>query len=204
MLKRLNRDIGYYVAFSGGVDSVVLTHYLLSKKIDITLLFINHLDEWSEKEMLFAHQFSNRYDIDLEIRSIENKPMVGDSKEAVWSKERDKIYQSMDKTVLTGHHLNDAVEWYIMTTLGQGKSYLMNHRVDNVIRPFIVTKKSDILDYAVTHDLEYLIDPTNKTNGPLRNQVRNMLLPHIQEVFPGIEKTVKNLIIKKEKNNESE
>lgn len=203
MLKRLNRELTYYIAFSGGVDSVVLTHYLLSKGVNVKLLYIDHLDNWSKTEMLFARQFSNRYNLKLKIYSIEREPMIGDSKEAIWSKERDAIYQQMDYVVLTGHHLDDAVEWYLMTTLGQGNPYLMNHRVGNVIRPFLITKKSDILEYAIDHKLEYLSDPSNKNNKMLRNRVRNVLLPQIEEVFPGIRKTVKNLIMKKERKNDN-
>ena len=40
LLGKLNKTEKFYVAFSGGKDSVAFTHYLLSKGFDITLLHL--------------------------------------------------------------------------------------------------------------------------------------------------------------------
>jgi tRNA(Ile)-lysidine synthase TilS/MesJ len=60
----------YYVAFSGGVDSVALAHRLIRQGYAITLLCVDHLDEWSKKEMEFTLEFAEKYNVPFLIRSI--------------------------------------------------------------------------------------------------------------------------------------
>lgn len=188
----------YYVAFSGGVDSVVLVHVLLQKGYKLTLINIDHLDDWSKKEIAFTIETAERYSLDYLIRSITRVPEHGESKEAIWSRERDYIFQRLDGPVLVGHHLDDAVEGYVMNTLGQGKAYVLDYKNKNIIRPLILVKKKKIIEYAKKHDLVYLSDPTNQDNNfNLRNKVRNFLLPEIMKVFPGVQTTVKKLLITK-------
>lgn len=188
----------YYVGFSGGVDSVVLTYCLLQKGYKLTLVNIDHLNDWSKQEVEFTKQFAEKYGLDYLIRSVSRIPEHGDSKEAVWSRERDYIFQHLDDPILVGHHLDDAVEGYVMSTLGQGKAYILDYRNKNIIRPLILVKKKKIVEYAKKHELEYLTDPSNQDNNfNLRNKVRNALLPEIMKVFPGVQTTVKKLLITK-------
>ena len=188
----------YYVAFSGGVDSVVLVHVLLQKGYKLTLVNIDHLDDWSKKESVFTIETAERYGLDYLIRSITRVPEYGESKEAIWSRGRDYIFQHLDSPVVVGHHLDDAVEGYVMNTLGQGKAYILDYKNKNIIRPLILVKKKKIVEYARKHDLAYLSDPTNQDNNfNLRNKVRNSLLPEIMKVFPGVQTTVKKLLITK-------
>lgn len=188
----------YYVGFSGGVDSVVLVHVLLQKGYKLTLVNIDHLDDWSKKESVFTIETAERYGLDYLIRSITRVPEHGESKEAIWSRERDYIFQYLDSPVLVGHHLDDAVEGYVMNTLGQGKAYILDYKNKNIIRPLILVKKKKIVEYARKHDLVYLSDPTNQDNNfNLRNKVRNSLLPEIMKVFPGVQTTIKKLLITK-------
>ena len=198
LLRRLDKDKKYYVAFSGGVDSVVLTHYLLQKGYNIILLNIDHLNDWSKIEKDFTIKFGVKYNLPCRLFSINRQPITGESKEAIWSKEREAIFQQLEYNVLTGHHLDDAVEWYVMTTLGQGKSYLLNYQNENIFRPLLLVKKEDIIEYAVKHNLDYLVDPSNLEDNALRNKVRLKLLPEITQVFPGIRKVVRKLILNKE------
>lgn len=191
------RDV--YLAFSGGVDSAVLLKLLSVKKIKVTLLWIDHYTEWCVQEEEFAREAAKEYGIPLVVRSI-GKEQVNTSLEAFWSVERDKIYQSMDKPVLTGHHLNDAVEWYLMSTF-QGTPKLINYQNRNVIRPLLLTKKQSIIDFAMNHSLSFISDPSNQDSGfNLRNKVRIKLMPNVIESFPGIYTTVARLIRMKERN----
>lgn len=188
----------YYAAFSGGVDSVVLVHVLLQKGYKLTLVNIDHLDDWSKKESVFTIETAERYGLDYLIRSITRVPEHGESKEAIWSRERDYIFQHLDSPVVIGHNLDDAVEWYVMTSLGQGKAYIIDYKNRNILRPFILVKKKEIKAYAKKHKLKYLSDPTNADpEFNLRNKVRLSLLPEIMKVFPGVQTTVKKLLLKK-------
>ena len=187
----------FYLAFSGGIDSAVLLHRLRRYRyLDITLLNIHHGDEWSDHELDFTKEISAKYNIPYVVYSI-CQPPKGKSVEAYWSDERNKIYQSLSKPVLTGHHLDDAVEWYIMSSL-QGCSKVMSKTRGNVIRPMLTTDKNTIELYAEERSVEYIKDPSNQDiTFNLRNKVRHNLIPHVEDVFPGIRTTVRKLIIKK-------
>lgn len=198
------RHSKYHLAFSGGLDSSVLLHKCIKSNVYVELLVIDHLNEFSQIEIEFAKKTIANYqtqgiNIPLSVYKI-NERKDRCSTEFYWSEERDKIYQSLDANVLTGHHLNDVVEWYVMSSM-QGQSKLMGYQRGNVLRPFLITPKVKLLEYATYHKLEYLTDPSNQDNNfNLRNKVRNILIPQIQEVFPGIERTVRRLILKKETN----
>lgn len=192
--KKVPKEV--YLAFSGGSDSAALLHSLISKNKKVTLLCIDHNTEWCKKEIEFAIKVSNKLNINCLIYKIPEYDK-STSLECFWSKERNKIFQSMDKPVVTGHHLDDAVEWYIMSTF-TGTVKVMDYQNQNVIRPLITTSKIKILEYIKVFNIEHLVDPTNiNSDFNLRNKVRNELIPKTKEIFPGIEKVVKKLIIDK-------
>lgn len=197
---RPNRSV--YLAFSGGVDSVVLLHILTKRGFDVTLLNINHLNQWSDVERNFTIKTSEQYNIPAVYKSIE--PRSSESKtslESYWSTQRNKIFQSMDKMVLTGHHLDDAVEWYLMSTM-TGTVKILSARNNNVFRPMIVNTKERILEVAKESNLSYLTDPTNDdVNFNLRNNVRKNLVPSVKQCFPGVYTTVRRLVVQKYKEN---
>lgn len=189
-----------YLAFSGGVDSVVLLKLLLSKKIDVRLLWINHRTTWCETEYRFAVNVANEFRLKLRIEVIESYDK-STSLECFWSRQRNKIYQSMDRPVLVGTHLDDNVEWYIMSTF-QGQPKIIDYRNGNILRPLILVEKSKIIEYSNFYGLEYLSDPSNLDNNfNLRNKVRNILVPETLKCFPGLRKTVSKLVRKKEFEN---
>lgn len=189
-----------YIAFSGGVDSTVLLHRLMQRGIVVDLLFVHHQTQWCDTEMQFAYNAAKQYGIGCVVKRIDryDKTKHNTSMEFYWSTQRNSIFQEMDRPVCTGHHLDDAVEWYVMSSM-QGQSKLLCYRNNNVLRPFLCVEKQKIYSYAAQHNVEYLQDPTNEDNNfNLRNKVRNQLLPEITKVFPGITKTVRKLIISKE------
>lgn len=187
-----------YIAFSGGVDSCVLLDILIKKRINTTLLTIDHRDSVSDNEVAFALDTAKRYSIKSLI--VKTQAFSGkDSKEAFWSKQRNGVFQSMDQPVLTGHHLDDALEWYLMTAM-QGRSCVLKYQNNNVHRPLLLTTKAKILEYATNYKIEHIVDPTNCDNNfNLRNKVRNLLMPTILNVFPGAQSVVKKLILQNEK-----
>jgi tRNA(Ile)-lysidine synthase len=186
-----------YLAFSGGIDSSALLRLLIFKKIQVTLLVIDHLTEFGKLGISFAKEMAKLYNIDVVVKKVKAYD-ESTSLEAFWSRERNSIFQSMDKPVLTAHHLNDVTEWYFMTCC-QGNGRLMSYQNNNVLRPLITTPKEKIRLYAKEHDLKYIDDPSNKdSNFCLRNKVRNVMLPFVADTFPGLQNTVRRLIVKKE------
>lgn len=186
-----------YLAFSGGVDSMVLFLSLLRKKHKVTLLFIDHQNGFSDVEHEFAKKISNQYNVPLKYVPIEPYTDTSLSREAYWSRKRFDVFQQQDKPVVVGHHLDDAVEWYVMSSM-QGCSKLLDPITGNVIRPMLTNKKVDIIIYANAYNIPYITDPSNsQPSYCLRNKVRHELIGSIKNCFPGIQTTVKRLILEK-------
>jgi len=189
-----------YLAFSGGVDSVVLLDLLISKKVDVTLVWVDHNTSWCKQEFEFARETAKKYKLELVCYKI-NLFDKSTSLECFWSRERNRIFQSLDKKVLVGHTLDDAMEWYVMSAF-QGTVKLLDYQNQNVLRPLLTTSKEKILQYANRNDLVYLIDPSNyDSEFNLRNKVRLNLIPEVLNCFPGLRTTVAKLIRRKEFKN---
>lgn len=187
-----------YLAFSGGVDSVVLLHNLMRRGYNVTLLTIDHGNEFAKQEVEFCERMASNYDLQYKTFTI---PAFDKSTslEAFWSMHRNQIFQSMDKPVLVGHHLDDAVESYLMAAC-QGTNRLLDPTNRNVYRPMIINTKKTIIEYANRHSLMYLTDPTNlDPEFNLRNKVRLQLVGNVKACFPGIHTTVRRLTIQKYK-----
>lgn len=197
IFKKVPRKVG--IAFSGGIDSVALLHALLARNIDVTLYTFDHGTVTSDQELEFANATARQYSLSLETARGTQCP-VGASKEHWWSRQRNEWFQSAGAPIATGHHLQDAAEWYLMTALtGQG-GYIMDYKNNNVCRPLLCVSKEHIVQYAESNNLQYISDPTNSDiTFNKRNKVRARLLPAVLEVNPGFLNTIKRRIIQRER-----
>lgn len=193
IVKKLPKKL--YVAFSGGVDSVVMTHLARDKGIDVTLAFFDHGDEYASVETSFVQQYAKNNNFNLVTERC-NEQMTG-SKESFWRVSRYNWFKTLDGLVATGHQLDDAVEWYLMTCL-RGEGHYMPYSHSNVVRPLLKTRKTEIVKYAEQNKLSWLEDLSNQdVNFTVRNKVRHQLLPIAEEMSPGLFGIVKNKIHKK-------
>jgi tRNA(Ile)-lysidine synthase len=197
LFRTLNKEVG--IAFSGGVDSSVLLDIALSQNKKVTILTYDHSTEQSVKEVYHAIEIKKQYGLPIHIEASRERPKPSESKEAFWSKQRYDWFNSLDMQVVTGHNLNDAAEWYLMTALiGKGGQYI-NHSNKNVSRPLLVTSRAIIEAYAKSNNVNHIVDETNfDVNFNKRNLVRADLLPKVLEVNPGFLNTIKRNIIKRE------
>ena len=194
ILRTLPKDVT--VALSGGIDSVVLLHFL-SKKHNVTAAHYVHNNKYAEKEYVFVQQLCNNYKIDLIVEAQVDPMPANCGKEKYWRDGRYKFFKSLDAPVCTGHTLDDMVAWYLMTCM-RGEGHLMTYDNGNVVRPFICTKKEELIDYAKKHNLEWLEDPSNAdVEFTQRNRVVNKILPEALKVNPGLYSTIKNKFLKK-------
>ena len=104
--------------------------------------------------------------------------------------------------IALGHHQDDSIETMLMNLMrGTGINGLTGivpyNAATHVIRPLLCISRQQILDYLSAEDLSYITDSTNLENDTLRNQVRNQLLPLMQQMVPqtkqGIVQTISHL-----------
>lgn len=181
-----------YLACSGGIDSMVVLNFLLNAKKDITPVYINHCTPHGTDAGAFVRRECVRLGVDSHYFSIDTQRDPGQSQEEYWRNERYRIFNSLDKPVITAHHLGDAIEWWVMSSL-HGQSKLIPLQNKNVFRPFLATSKSSIIKWAKDKGIRYINDPSNLSREHRRNVVRHDIMPHILKVNPGIETVIKKM-----------
>lgn len=195
LLTKIPRKIN--LAFSGGVDSLAAAHFL-QRNHDVTLLHFNHGCEYSDEiEWNCRHRVENHLDgVPIIVKKIEEgQPAKGQSLEDYWRRARYKFLRSFDDPFITCHHLDDAVETWIWSSLhGEGK--LIPFKDDKVIRPFLLTEKSQLIEYARKNSLIPVGDPYNFDNSLTRNYIRANIMQHAYVVNPGLKKVIRKKYLK--------
>lgn len=198
VVRKIESDNTILVAVSGGIDSMVALDFFLRKfgREKVMALHLNHdMSESANDEYNFVSNYCNTNDIALTL-SYQPHDYEGGSLENYWRLGRKNFFRRFKNNVLiTGHHLDDAVEWYLFTSF-RGDAKVMPYKTENTIKPFILNKKQDFYEYANKFNVPYIEDETNfDPEFGARNAIRNNILPEVLKVNPGIHKVVKKKIL---------
>lgn len=90
--------------------------------------------------------------------------------------------------IAVGHHREDNVETFFLNLLrGSGLHGLRGilPKRDHIIRPLLNEPKSELLTYLAERGISYVTDSTNAENDFKRNRLRNVVLPMLEQEFPG-------------------
>lgn len=184
------------VALSGGVDSVVLLHYLCKHyKGQVRAVHINHnLSMYCHQWQNFCESLCNKLAIDytsVDI-SIENTSNI----EEIARKKRylsltSELKQS--EVLCTAHHQDDQAETLLLQLFrGCGVAGLAampkSKQLDKgeLYRPFLELSRKQILDYAVSNHLGWIEDDSNHNLNFRRNLLRLEYIPNLSKVFQGL------------------
>ncbi len=212
-----------YVAISGGPDSVALLHILHRLGHPLKALHCNfHLrGKESDRDQHFCEDLCSRLGIELAVREFDTYAYMEEKHLSLEMAARELRYawfesvRSDNSSLLTphtslwcpsaialGHHQDDSIETVLMNLMrGTGINGLTGivpyNATTHVIRPQLCLSRQQILDYLQSEGLSYVTDSTNLENDTLRNQVRNQLLPLMQQMVPqtkqGIVQTISHL-----------
>lgn len=101
------------------------------------------------------------------------------------------------QAIATGHHLDDNIETVLLNlTRGTGLKGLTGIPVRNerIVRPLLSCTHAEIVAYTQAHKLEYVDDSTNQTTAYMRNKIRHIMLPVLEEINPSFRKTAAETI----------
>jgi tRNA(Ile)-lysidine synthase len=185
------------VAFSGGVDSVAVVDFLLNGKKQVELAFFHHGTKTSDEAQFFVEQFADRRCLKLKIGNITRHKSPEESQEEYWRNERHKFFSSFTNQVITAHHLDDAVETWIFTSL-HGESRLIPYSSGNVVHPFLITPKSEFVSWCERKRLSWMEDDSNNDLRFMRNLIRHRIIPEALRVNPGLHKVIKKKYLEME------
>lgn len=188
LLTKIPRQIN--LAFSGGVDSLVMAHFL-KRNHKVTLLHFNHGCEYSDSIAEQCRERAESLCMPIIVQNIDQStPNKGQSLEDFWRRARYRFLRSSGEQFITCHHLDDAVETWLWSSLhGEGK--LIPFKDAQVLRPLLITEKDDLQRYATKNGLEAVHDPYNYKFDLTRNYMRANIMQHAYHINPGLKKVIK-------------
>lgn len=185
------------IACSGGPDSMAVLDFLSNSR-SVSALFFNHGTETSHKSEAIVKEFCKTKKVPLTIGRIARERDKKESLEEYWRNERLRFYQQFDGEIITAHNLDDAVETWIFSSI-HGKPSLIPFRYKNVIRPFLTTQKRTLLSWCIRKEVPFYIDPSNcDVDSFPRARIRNIIVPEILKINPGIYKVVKKMLLSRD------
>ncbi len=193
-----------WVAYSGGCDSHVLLHTLVSLrseiKAEIKAIHINHglsplANEWEEHCRKICEKLSVPYlAISVNAKAKNNSPeeAARHARYAEWKKLLNK-----DDVLLLAHHQDDQAETVLIQLLrGSGVKGLaampakQNFSHGLLCRPMLGFMREEIVSYAVEHSLNWIDDPSNFDTDFDRNFLRHEVVPLLETRWPSLKKTL--------------
>jgi tRNA(Ile)-lysidine synthase len=185
---------GYWVALSGGLDSMVLAHLALRFLPSVRLIHINHglsphaliwqqqVEAWARANNVAIKSVCVR--VDKQTASLE----------AAARSARYAVFEQTlaeGEALLCGHHLNDQAETMLLRLLrGSGLKGLASMAPARalgagvLLRPLLGLSRAQLQAYAQVWALPWVEDESNQDLRFERNWLRNELIPQITARWP--------------------
>ena len=193
-------DKNIVVALSGGIDSVVLLHYLYThypdncRAIHCNHHLSKHCVEWGEFCKDLCNKLSIPYsNVDIFIENGSN----------LEENARKKRYHALssdlkeNEVLCTAHHQNDQAETLLLQLFrGAGVAGLASMPKSKPLgkgvhyRPMLNIKKSEIIQYTKDNHLSWVEDDSNTDTNFRRNFLRLDIIPKLEVAYKNLAKTL--------------
>ena len=191
------------LAFSGGLDSMVLLHLLAGLRdtagFALRAAYVHHglqaqADEWAA----FCQAQTAALQVDFQVCQVR----LADPQRNIEQQARTLRYQALsalldaDTALLTAHHADDQLETVLLALKrGSGLNGLSGIAAQKpfagtvLLRPLLAFSRAELEQYASANQLSYVTDPSNQDDSFDRNFLRQHVLPLLQQRFPAISQT---------------
>ncbi len=199
------------LAVSGGPDSICLLHILLRLRQELDVeLHVAHLDHQlrgaeSEEDADYVERLANSLDIPLTMDKANVKAYQRKKRLSLEEAAREVRYRFLSEVagsvgadfIVTGHTLDDNVETVLMHIIrGTGtkgliglkpcSQWLLDGNKITIARPLLEISRQQTVDYCRENKLIPRLDTSNLSLSPLRNRIRQQLLPLLKSYNSGI------------------
>jgi tRNA(Ile)-lysidine synthase len=186
-----------FVAYSGGLDSSVLLHLLISETRDFRIIpwHVNHgLIEAAAQMEEFCIEQTRRLGLEIRIDRLELAD-IDSNVEAEARRQRYRLFRQNSREgdcILTAHHADDQAETLLMNALrGSGVAGLRGIARQRrlgaalLLRPLLGYSRTELEEYAASHELAWFNDPSNQSLRYDRNYLRHEVVPLLKRRWPG-------------------
>jgi tRNA(Ile)-lysidine synthase len=193
----------WLVAYSGGIDSHVLLHWLcaIPNHPPIEVIHINHqLQSASGQWAAHCQHQAAQLDVPYHCVAVDIDQQVKGSLEEKARQARYQVFVSLlhaGDVLMQGHHLDDQVETLLLRLLrgsgSRGASAMPEQRslgLGQLLRPLLHSCRADIEAYAARYNLHWVEDPSNQSLDFDRNFLRAQLLPVMSQRWPQYRQTL--------------
>jgi len=193
------------IAISGGKDSVALAYMLNALDYSFVLIHCNFLlrGEESDGDEAFVHELAEILPncTELFVKQFETEEYALENGINIQIAARELRYHYFDELykkntitrLLTAHHNTDVIEtFFINLKRGSGIKGLKSIPIkrDYIVRPFMDFSSDEIIKYLSDNGIAYREDSSNSTNKYLRNKLRNVVLPQLQNALPNLGRSI--------------
>jgi tRNA(Ile)-lysidine synthase len=194
-----------WLAYSGGIDSHVLLHILVTTPHpDLNFVAAVHVDHdlqadskrWSQHCVDTCKDFEIEHHVlKVQVEDIESLGMEAAARAARYNAIEQLL--APGDVLLTAQHQHDQAETLLLQLLrGSGPKGLAAMGAKSsmgkmiVIRPMLDISQHDIQLYAQQHKLKWTDDPSNADLRWSRNYLRHQVWPEIEQRWPQAEVTL--------------
>ena len=187
----------FFIAVSGGIDSMVLVHLFQKIGFPFAILHCNFQlrGKESDGDTDFVRNYADKFDIPWSIGHFETKAYAKEMKVSTQVAARELRYDWFDEQlaekefdyVLTAHHADDSLETFMINlSRGTGLDGLLGIPAMNntIIRPMLIFSRDEIEAYAKENNIKWREDSSNASDNYLRNKIRHHLTPVLKDINP--------------------
>ncbi len=190
------------LAFSGGLDSCVLLHLLISGKPSYAVIpwHINHglIDAAMSMEQ-FCRDRAQVYGLEIRVNRLD-LCQIHTNIEAEARQQRYRLFeQGSDEgdCILTAHHADDQAETFLLNAMrGSGVAGLRGiarqRNLGNalLLRPLLDFSREQLESYANENEISWFDDPSNRDSRFDRNYLRHEVIPKIRKRWAGFQQSL--------------
>jgi len=195
----------YFIAVSGGHDSMLLLDTCRICVIPITVLHVNYQlrGEESDDDQAFIEQYCQTHALPLKVKRIDlqEKLTSGGNLQQLARKERYGFFQAHLNQVpkanlLVAQHQDDQLEtFWLQLFRGAGMSGLqgMLEKNGRILRPLLPFSRTQLAQISQKANLKWREDSSNASTKYLRNLFRLKLLPELEAEIPSLRESIQTV-----------